>query len=490
MLDQIKSLGFNVIRIPFANQNLIAGTVVQGLDTTLNPDLAGLSPLQILDKIVDYCGLIGMSVILNRYTATIGDSTNEPLWYIPGDSYYTDARFLKDWVMLATRYRGTAVIGADLLQEPHNSADIQATWGTGNTLTDWNLAAQRVGNAIHAVNPDWLIIVEGTWENTWWGGNLQHVALNPIVLNIPNKVVYSAHEFSQDVYNQQYLQEADFPTNLRPRWDSFWGYLFRTNTAPIFIGDFKTNFGYPRDATWLTTLMNYLDGQLVADGQSSLQGGHQGMSWTFSCVNPTCYLGGILLDDFQTVDEYKYSFVNRSLATFAPSAIPTLSPTKPTSIPTTSSPSTKPSRCPTRTPSARPTTFRPSVHPSTVQPTYTQTIQPSSPTSAPTKAPTGKPTSASPSYVNTLSPTKPTALPTKNPTSLPTSSPTFMPSATPTILPTRAPHSRKPTSSAPSSIKPTGIPTIAPTKVGVLSTSGNQIVDSQGTAIRLTGLNW
>ena len=308
-----------MIRIPFVNQNLIPGTnVTQLFNATLNPDLVGLSPLETLDKVVAYSGQIGLKIILNRNAGIAGDSSNEPLWYIPGDTYYTDARFLEDWVMLAQRYKGTAVIGADLMQEPHNVGSVQATWGTGNILTDWDLAATRVGNAILAIIPDWLIIVEGTWENTWWGGNLQHVALNPIVLNIPNKVVYSAHEYSQDVYNQQYLQSASFPSNLRPRWNSFWGYLFAGNTAPVFIGDFGTNFGYPRDSTWLTTLMNYLDGQLAADGQSSLQNGQLGFSWAFACLNPTCSVGGILLNDWKTVDVHKYSYLNQSLASLLP----------------------------------------------------------------------------------------------------------------------------------------------------------------------------
>lgn len=66
---------------------------------------------------------------------------NENLWYIAGDSDYTEQRFIQDWVMLAQRYRGTAVIGADLWQQPRGLA----TWGTGNTATDWNIFAATTG---------------------------------------------------------------------------------------------------------------------------------------------------------------------------------------------------------------------------------------------------------------------------------------------------------------------------------------------------------
>ena len=36
-----------------------------------------------------------------------------------------------------------------------------STWGSGNMSTDWNEAAQRVGNAILEVNSDWLLFIEG-----------------------------------------------------------------------------------------------------------------------------------------------------------------------------------------------------------------------------------------------------------------------------------------------------------------------------------------
>jgi len=59
------------------------------------------------------------------------------------------------------------VIGADLHNEPHGPA----TWGSGDVATDWRLAAERAGNAILKVNPDWLIIVQGVQEyqgDTYW----------------------------------------------------------------------------------------------------------------------------------------------------------------------------------------------------------------------------------------------------------------------------------------------------------------------------------
>ena len=105
--------------------------------------------------------------------------------------------------MMATLFKGTAVLGADLWNEPKEIT----TWGSGNITTDWHLvdfipfdkisfllrwylqAAQRVGNAILSVNPDWLIFIEGIGTNTWWGGNLHGVEKHQVKLDIPNKVL-------------------------------------------------------------------------------------------------------------------------------------------------------------------------------------------------------------------------------------------------------------------------------------------------------------
>ena len=77
---------------------------------------------------------------------------------------------------MTDRYKNyDAVVAMDLNNEPHGKeAGKGATWGNSNPLTDWNKAAERCGNAILAINPNVLIMVEGveaTSEgNYWWGG--------------------------------------------------------------------------------------------------------------------------------------------------------------------------------------------------------------------------------------------------------------------------------------------------------------------------------
>src|SRR5215472_9890712 len=150
MLDQMKAAGFNTIRLPFSNQLLDdPGAMATGIDYTLNPDLKGLHGLALMDKIVDGAGQRGLKVILDQHRPTSAGQSE--LWYT---DQVPESRWLGDWTMLARHYAGdAAVIGADLHNEPHGTA----TWGGGNVKTDWRLAAERGGDAILSITPNWLI---------------------------------------------------------------------------------------------------------------------------------------------------------------------------------------------------------------------------------------------------------------------------------------------------------------------------------------------
>jgi len=306
MMDQMKALGFNTIRLPFATDTLHA-TTASGIDYAKNPDLAGLTPLQIMDKVVAYAGQIGLKIILDHHRSSFGAGTSENgLWF---DATHTEAQWIADWQMLAARYAGqSAVIGADLHNEPH-----AGTWGGGGA-TDWAAAAERAGNAIGQVNPNWLILVEGIasyqGSSYWWGGNLMGVRDRPITLAVTNKLVYSAHDYGNSVYAQPWFQGTDFASNLPARFDSAWGYIFRENIAPVLVGEFGTKLQDPKDAPWLEALTSYMAGDFNNDGTIDLPAGQQGISWTYWAWNPNSGdTGGILANDWQTVNTDKLAYL-------------------------------------------------------------------------------------------------------------------------------------------------------------------------------------
>ena len=296
-LDQIKSLGYNSIRVPFCTQLFDAGSTPNGIDFTQNPDLQNLTGIQILDKLVDGATARGLRIILDRHRPDSGAQSE--LWYT---AQYSEARWISDWTMLAGRYKGNAtVIGFDLHNEPHGSA----TWGDGNMATDWRLAAERAGNAILAVNPELLIVVEGVQTvngaSYWWGGNLMNAGADPVTLSVANQLVYSIHDYPASVSTQTWFTDPTYPSNLSGVWDSYWGYLVTQNVAPVWVGEFGTLDQTTSDQQWFGAMASYLTSKKL--------------SFAFWALNPDSGdTGGLLADDWVTVNADKQTVLAPLLA--------------------------------------------------------------------------------------------------------------------------------------------------------------------------------
>ena len=302
MMDQMVDLGFNTIRLPFSNDTIHA-TGTPNINLFQNPDLQGLSAMQVMDKIVAYAGQIGLKIILDHHRNDSGAGTSpNGRWY---DSQHSEAQWIADWQMLAARYANDpTVIGADLHNEPH-----AGTWGGGGP-NDWAAAAERAGNAIGTVNPNMLIFVEGVasyqGENYWWGGNLMGVRDRPIDLAVDNKLVYSAHDYPNSVWPQPWFQGNNFAAGLPAKFDQMWGYIYKEGIAPVYIGEFGTNLADPKDAPWLEAITSYISGDLDNNGTHDLPAGKQGVSWTFWSWNPNSGdTGGILGNDWNSVNQAK-----------------------------------------------------------------------------------------------------------------------------------------------------------------------------------------
>jgi endoglucanase len=349
-IDRMASLGFNTLRIPYSGDALRPGATATSINSFTNPDLVGLSPLQILDNVINYAGSRGMRVILDRHRPTAAGQT--ALWYTPAVS---EASIIADWQMLAQRYAGnTTVIGADLFNEPHaEGTDPNGTgacWGCGVQARDWRLAAERIGNAILQTNSNWLIFVEGVscisggtanaWDNVpdpwqncdWWGGNLSQAIAQPVRLNVANRLVYAPHDYGISVFDRQvWFNDPAFPNNLPAVWDHFWGNIAKQNVAPIMLGEFGSTLANPLDVQWLNTLMQYLTAN--------------GMSFTYWSWNPNSGdTGGIALDDWYSINQQKYNILQSHL-------VPPTSGPQPTGT-TTSTPTSTPTSTVSPTPTA------------------------------------------------------------------------------------------------------------------------------------------
>jgi endoglucanase len=283
MLDTIKGLGYNTVRLPFSDQMIRDNPVPSAIafnnsSGPINQDLRGLTSLQIMDKIVGYAGTVGLKVILDNHRSEAGDSAEQNgLWYTAD---FPQQTWISDWVMLANRYLGNpTVVGVDLRNEPHNPSNqpygTGGVWGTGDPTNDWRLAAETAGNAVLAANPALLIVVEGVSDyrrpdgvivSDWWGGNLQGAADYPVRLNVANRLVYSAHDYGPKLFRQSWFNSATTYQSLTQVWRTNWGYLHDTGVAPVWLGEFGTGNGTRdvSDATagsqgqWFSSLVRYL----------------------------------------------------------------------------------------------------------------------------------------------------------------------------------------------------------------------------------------
>jgi endoglucanase len=297
IINDIKSLGYNTIRIPFSNQMVETPVVPQNFSQynnsgPINTDLAGLNSLQILDKIIGYAGQVGLKVILDDHRSEAGESAEaNGLWYT---SAYSSSAWVNDWVTMARRYAGNpTVIGFDLRNEPHTPAGDTyaqgATWGTGSTSTDVRLAYEQAGNAILAADPNALIFCEGIGEtpnssggmdSTWWGGDLALAGQYPVTLNSPGHVVYSAHDYGPNLFQQTWFNSSTTSASLDAVWAKYWGYLYTQNIAPVWVGEFGTGNAASdvssstagSQGQWFSSLVSYIKS-------------NPAMGWTYWALN-------------------------------------------------------------------------------------------------------------------------------------------------------------------------------------------------------------
>ncbi len=309
MFDQIASLGFNVVRVPLSSEFIkkvrTGQTVMPGkskINKTLNPDLVNKTSIAILDQAIAYCRTIGLKVILDMHRTPASGMID--LWY---NSTYTEEDWMQNWEWLANRYKGNdAVIGADLFNEPHGVA----RWDGSNSPTDWHRASQTCGNRVLAVEPNWLIFVEGVEtpdavDYSWWGGNLKGVNNYPVNLNRPEKLVYSPHEYGPAIYNQWWFHNGgfDYQSLYNDHWNPQWLFINdRADVHPILIGEWG---GKEYDLTSASgRWFNYLV-QLIVNKR---------LNHTFWCWNPNSGdTGGVLNADWTTVDWGKYNVLKATL---------------------------------------------------------------------------------------------------------------------------------------------------------------------------------
>ena len=291
----IRKLGFNSVRLPYSDELVIRNPVVNSEDVAANPDLVGKTALEVFVATVKSLTKEGVAVIVNNHItrATWCDGfdlcdsgwSNDHL-----DPFCAIRQTEDDWIehwetIMRPLVEDPYVIGVDLRNE------VRGLWGT-MSWAKWATAAERCGDRLLAMNPDWLVIVSGVSS----GNDLSGVAARPVRLSVAqNRVVYEAHSYSWSGWGEptkgMYAKRSysSFVSTVRRHW----GYLLERDVAPVWVGEFggpgEPNVG---DERYWRHLVRYL-GVLDAD-------------FGYWALNPRKARGdteetyGLLRDDWET----------------------------------------------------------------------------------------------------------------------------------------------------------------------------------------------
>ncbi len=320
-IAQMKSLGFNAIRVPFVPDTLYNTTPVNQLsyiDANLNADLLGKTPLQVLDLWMAEADRQGMYVLLDFHSVSM--KRQYPTWFVsnPADfnliynnQAYTKEDWTRDLAFVAKRYAHLShFFGIDLYNEPNgivrwSSGDANVT----NPIYYWKAAAELGSAAVLAANPNLLIFVQGIngnydgKENSSipmnWGEDFQPQAYQP--LNIPNsKLVLTPHTYGPDVFMKSSFGASNFPDNLPAQWDALFGQFSQTQAVVVgeWGGRYGSGTGGQQDVTWQDAFVKYLLSK--------------GMRNTFYwCYTPNSGDTGGILDDNLKVRQDKLALLQK-----------------------------------------------------------------------------------------------------------------------------------------------------------------------------------
>jgi endoglucanase len=155
-LDNIQSLGFNVIRVPvwygqFYYLNNIS-------NSGWRPDA-----FTELDWVVSNAAQRGIYTIIDMHGVVGGQSTSDDTGYAGQNQYWSNSNDQGNtawmWWQIASHYNGNAnVAGYDLINEPTGAPNTSAVWTAYNSLY----------NSVRSADASHMIIMEGTFGNWNW----------------------------------------------------------------------------------------------------------------------------------------------------------------------------------------------------------------------------------------------------------------------------------------------------------------------------------
>ena len=272
LAELIAAQGFNCVRFPFSLWMTEQTAAVDDQYLLANPELHGLTPIQVYDACVKALTEKGLIVIPNCHLLDFGwccaETDTNGLWF---NDRWEIAKFTSTWQEITRRYVSNPLVAAvDIKNEPRQTTlatgTIVPAWGTAAEETDFAAMYTTMGNLIHEINPHLLIICEGLD----YAGDLTGVADHQVKLAQPGKVVYSLHDYPWPSHQSQ--SQAEYFAQMNKNG----GYILTQDIAPLWLGEFGDD---------ASTLSSGGGGNWWANVQAWLT--EYDIDWCWWALNPT-----------------------------------------------------------------------------------------------------------------------------------------------------------------------------------------------------------
>ncbi|CAE8726758.1 unnamed protein product [Polarella glacialis] len=292
LCNSVAAMGFTVVRLPFSSEMLRIEEVCSrsgAIDYNLNPELLGLSPLEVFDQVVESLGAAGVSVVLNNHTtlgAWSGGVELNGLWFRENCEIYTEMAWIADWLEMAGRYKSHPhVIGYDLRNEVRPTSVMGAApgWGTGDER-DWARAAGNCARAlVGAREGDGIIIV----ERICWPQSSLESMLQPTppweAWGIPrDRMVLSLHMYAwsgpgswspkaftgtvmralfhvYDYVGSRALYGEMGDKELEEQMDREFGFCLDQDICPVWLSELGADLNNEYELSWFNRVCLYLE---------------------------------------------------------------------------------------------------------------------------------------------------------------------------------------------------------------------------------------
>ncbi|KAL9151618.1 hypothetical protein ABFS82_11G063100 [Erythranthe guttata] len=196
--QEIINMGFNCVRLTwplflFTNDTLASLTVRQSFTNlglsesvagfqTNNPSIIDLSLIDAYQEVVASLGRKKVMIILDNHTSKPGwcCSNSDGNGFF-GDEYFNPQLWLKGLTRVATTFNNTKNVVAMSLRNELR--------GRRQNVNDWYRYMQKGAEAVHAANPNLLVILSGLKFDR----DLSFLLKRPVSLSFSNKLVFELH---------------------------------------------------------------------------------------------------------------------------------------------------------------------------------------------------------------------------------------------------------------------------------------------------------